>query len=125
MKDKIKILIVDDEEHTRMGYKEVLEMSDYEADAAGDARTGLELAGKKQYDVIITDLRMPEVDGLAFLERLRKFDEISKAIVITAFGSFKTYKKSQDLGAVTYLNKPVKAADLKGAVDEVLGDIGS
>ena len=118
----IKILVVDDEEHTRLGYAEVLRLEDYDVDVAENGAAGLEMAKKNRYDVIITDLRMPEMDGTMFIENLRKFDQDVKVVVITAFGSFKSYKKATSLGVVEYINKPVRAKDLKEAILKVLNN---
>lgn len=118
----IKILVVDDEEHTRLGYAEVLRLEDYDVDVAENGAVGLEMAKKNRYDVIITDLRMPEMDGTVFIENLRKFDQDVKVVVITAFGSFKSYKKATSLGVVEYINKPVRAKDLKEAILKVLNN---
>jgi two-component system response regulator (stage 0 sporulation protein F) len=118
----IRILVVDDEEHTRLGYAEVLRLEDYTVDVAENGAAGLEMVKKNQYDVIVTDLRMPEMDGTMFIENLRKFDNEVKVVVITAFGSFKSYKKATSLGVVEYINKPVRAKDLKDAILKVLGN---
>jgi two-component system response regulator (stage 0 sporulation protein F) len=119
-KEDIKILIVDDEEHTRLGYGEVLKLSGYNVEIAEDGKAGLYLAEKEDFDLIITDLRMPKMGGLEFIEKLREFNPSVKVVVITAFGSFKTYQKSNQLGVIKYLNKPVRAKDLKEAVEELI-----
>ena len=116
----IKILIVDDEEHTRLGYAEVLRLDDYVVDIAENGKEGLRAAQEKEYDVIVTDLRMPEMDGMTFIEKLRKFNQNVKVVVITAFGSFKSFKKVTSLGVVEYINKPVRAKDLKEAIQKVI-----
>ncbi|MDK2792774.1 MAG: two-component system, response regulator, stage 0 sporulation protein [Deferribacteres bacterium] len=116
----IRILVVDDEEHTRLGYAEVLKLDDYNVDVAENGLEGLKLAKANKYDVIVTDLRMPEMDGATFIENLRKFNKEVRVVVITAFGSFKSYKQMTNLGAVEYINKPVRAKDLKEAVQKVL-----
>ncbi|MBZ4644180.1 MAG: two-component response regulator [Deferribacteraceae bacterium] len=116
----IRILVVDDEEHTRLGYAEVLKLDDYNVDVAENGLEGLKLAKANKYDVIVTDLRMPEMDGATFIENLRRFNKEVRVVVITAFGSFKSYKQMTNLGAVEYINKPVRAKDLKEAVQKVL-----
>lgn len=115
----IKILVVDDEEHTRIGYAEVLEMENYDIITAEDAFKAIELLKNNQFNIIVTDLKMPEMDGIALLERVKQISPNTKAIMITAFGSFKTYKKATDNGVVIYLNKPVRAAELIEAVSAV------
>lgn len=114
------VLVVDDEEHTRLGYAEVLRIDGYDVDVAQNGAEGLKRAERKEYQVIVTDLRMPEMDGMTFIERLRNFDPEARVIVITAFGTFKTYKKTKEMGVVSFLNKPVRARDLKEAVAEIL-----
>jgi two-component system response regulator (stage 0 sporulation protein F) len=115
-----KILVVDDEEHTRLGYAEVLEMEGYKVSTAENALIGLDMAENEKFEIIVTDLRMPEMDGLTFVEKLREFDKGVKVIMITAFGSYKTYKKAADCGIILYLNKPVRAAELMEGVKTVM-----
>ena len=114
------VLVVDDEEHTRLGYAEVLRIDGYDVDVAQNGAEGLKRAERKEYQVIVTDLRMPEMDGMTFIDKLRNFDPEARVIVITAFGTFKTYKKTKEMGVVSFLNKPVRARDLKEAVAEIL-----
>lgn len=116
----IRILVVDDEEHTRLGYAEVLRLDDYIVDIAENGKEGLKIAQERNYDVIVTDLRMPEMDGMTFIEKLRKFNPNVKVVVITAFGSFKSFKKMTSLGVIEYINKPVRAKDLKEAIQKVI-----
>lgn len=116
----IRILVVDDEEHTRLGYAEVLRLDDYIVDIAENGKEGLKIAQERNYDVIVTDLRMPEMDGMTFIEKLRKINPNPKVVVITAFGSFKSFKKMTSLGVIEYINKPVRAKDLKEAIQKVI-----
>lgn len=120
MSENVKILVVDDEEHTRLGYAEILKLEGYNVTTADNGFEAFKTASKESFDVIITDLRMPEMDGHQFLEKLRKFDENVKVIIITAFGSFKSYKHSQDMKVLQYLNKPVKASELLGAIEAAI-----
>jgi DNA-binding NtrC family response regulator len=116
--EELKILVVDDEEHTRLGYCEILKMGGHEVDMAVDGMDGLEMSGQKDYDLIITDLRMPRMNGIEFIEKLNEKGNNSKKIVITAFGSYQSYKDTADKGTCVYLNKPVRALDLQEAIYE-------
>ncbi|BAI79657.1 two-component response regulator [Deferribacter desulfuricans SSM1] len=120
MEKNYKILVVDDEEHTRLGYAEVLKLDGYEVETAETGLEGLEKAKQSDFDVIVTDLRMPQMDGLTFIEKLREFNKDVRVVIITAFGTYKSYQKSKQLGVITYLNKPVRAKDLKDAITDVL-----
>jgi len=117
---ELKILVVDDEEHTRLGYSEILKMGGHEVDMAADGQQGLNLAELKEYDVIITDLHMPKMNGVEFIENLSKKNDKAKKIVITAFGSYKSFKETASNGACLYLNKPVRAADLENAIYDAI-----
>lgn len=116
--EELKILVVDDEEHTRLGYAEILKMGGHEVDMASNGQEGLAMAEITEYDVIITDLHMPKMNGAEFIEKLSENNNKAKKIVITAFGSYKSYKDTADHGACMYLNKPVRAADLESAIND-------
>lgn len=116
--ENLTILVVDDEEHTRLGYTEILKMGGYDVDMACDGLEGLQMAEQKKYDLIITDLRMPRLNGMEFISKLNDKGIVAKMIVITAFGSYKSYKDTADQGACVYLNKPIRAADLETAIME-------
>jgi len=122
---ELKILVVDDEEHTRLGYTEILKMGGHEVDMAADGEEGLAKASAKDYDLVITDLHMPRMNGVQFIEKLDESNHICKKIVITAFGSYKSFKDTSEHGACLYLNKPVRAADLEAALYECFGSQAS
>jgi len=117
---EVKVLIVDDEEHTRLGYAEVLRLEGYNVDAAENGREAFLMLQEKDFDVVVTDLRMPEIDGMSLIERIRQIKKDQKIIIITAFGTFKSYKQAKDAGVTMFLNKPVRAKDLKEAVWQIL-----
>lgn len=117
----IKILIVDDEEHTRLGYAEVLKLDGYSVETAENGQEGFNKATEDNFDIIITDLRMPETDGITFIQNLREHNISVPVLVITAFGSYKTYKSAKNLGVIEYLNKPIRAKDLKNAIEKITG----
>ncbi|MGC8925647.1 MAG: response regulator [Calditerrivibrio sp.] len=117
---EIKILIVDDEEHTRLGYAEVLRLEGYVVDTAENGREAFFKLQEMDFDVVVTDLRMPELDGMGLIDRIRQLKENQKIIIITAFGTFKSYKQAKDAGITMFLNKPVRAKDLKEAIIQIL-----
>lgn len=116
----INILIVDDEEHTRLGYAEILRLDGYSVEVAANGNEGFSKALEQEFDIIITDLRMPETDGLRLIQKLRENHINVPIIVITAFGSYKTYKNAKNMGVIEYLNKPIKTKDLKNAIEKIL-----
>ncbi len=119
-KDK-KILIVDDEESMRDACTQVLSRKGYQVDCTGDSLRGLEMARKDIYDVMLLDIRMPKMDGLEILAKLKVERNISaKIIVITGYGSIPIAVEAMRHGAFNFLTKPYSAADLKEAVDDAL-----
>lgn len=120
MENKIRILVVDDEEHTRLGYAEVLRLEGYSVETAENGKEALIKMKEQDFDVVVTDLRMPEMDGLSFISQVRNIAPDQKVIIITAFGTFKAYKQSKEAGVTLFLNKPVRAKDLKEAIVQIL-----
>lgn len=109
---KPSILIVDDERNTREGLRRAL-ARDYEVYLADNGAVGLEMVLDSRYDLVLTDLRMPKMDGLAFLERLRVMDDPPICIMMTAYGSIDTAVAAVKAGAADYITKPVNLDDLE------------
>jgi DNA-binding NtrC family response regulator len=121
---KKKILIIDDEESIRDGCMQVLSRKGFQVDSTGDAILGLEMALKNIYDVILLDIRMPKIDGLEILKKLKVEKNISaKVIIITGYGSISLAVEAMRQGAFNFLTKPYSASELKGAVEEALKHI--
>jgi two-component system response regulator HydG len=118
---KKKILIIDDEESIRDGCTQVLSRKGFQVESTGDAILGQEMALKNIYDVILLDIRMPKMDGLEILKKLKVEKNISaKVIIITGYGSISMAVEAMRQGAFNFLTKPYSASDLKGAVEEAL-----
>ena len=116
-----KILIIDDEESMRDACTQVLSRKGYQVECTGDALRGLAMALKDIYDVILLDVRMPKMDGLEILAKLKVERNISaKIIVVTGYGSIPIAVEAMREGAYNFLTKPYSAADLKKAVEDAL-----
>lgn len=118
-----KILIVDDEENTRIGLVKLLCHDGYRAEAVANGFEALNYLDKKNVDLIITDINMPKMNGLVFLHELHQSYPEIKVIMITAYGQVGSYLETIDLGAVEYLNKPVKIIDLKAVIDRMFNQV--
>ncbi|MBM4271587.1 MAG: sigma-54-dependent Fis family transcriptional regulator [Deltaproteobacteria bacterium] len=117
----IKILIVDDEESIRDGCQQILTRKGYQVETTGHALQGLEMALRNIYDVILLDVRMPEMDGLQMLKKLKSENNITaKIIIITGFGSIALAVEAMRQGAFNFLSKPYSAGELREAVEEAL-----
>src|SRR5512133_2157414 len=101
---KHRILVVEDEEKLRRVIELQLASSGYEVDKAGTAEEALRLAGRA--DLVLTDLRLPGMDGLELLALLRRQDSQSPVVVMTAFGTVEIAVQAMKAGAVDFLPKP-------------------
>jgi two-component system response regulator HydG len=114
------VLIVDDEANARKGLKTLLEQSGFEVMTAGDGAEALDILATTPPDVVVTDLRMPRVDGLELLRRARLAMEDLPVIVVTAFGAIDSAIHAMRAGAEDYLEKPVQIEELEVVLDRAL-----
>ncbi len=99
------ILIIDDEESVRHSLSGTLSRAGYAVTAVASAREGLEQLRKERFDVVLCDVRMPEMDGLAFLEAAGGASAESGIIIMSAYGDMELAREAVRRGAVDYLNK--------------------
>jgi len=114
-----KILIVDDEENARIGLSKLLSQEGYQVSAVGNGYEALEFLGNEQVSLVITDINMPEMDGLVFLRELNREYPSTDVIMITAYGGVESYLEAMNLGAFEYLNKPIRLNELKSVMDKI------
>ena len=112
LKNMAKILIIDDERAIRNTLKEILEFEGYTIDVAENGRAGLDRALAGSYDLIFTDIKMPELDGLEFLSHYRAGmaehnSEEAPVVVITGHGSVDTAVDALKGGAFDFIQKPL------------------
>src|SRR5260370_3295406 len=113
-----KVLIVDDEEAQRTGLASMVSSWGYTADTAPDGQVALEKLNSGSYQVLVTDLMMPKMDGFELLKRLTGQGNMPPAIVLTAFGNIHTSIATiHDLGAYWVLEKPIPPAAFRILLD--------
>ena len=113
-----RILIVDDEPTLRLGFSFALKTEDYEVDAACNGREALEFLQEEKYDLVILDLRMPEMDGLETLSAIRqnkKFKHLP-VILCSAHINASTAVNALNLSCFHFLSKPVRPSELREEV---------
>jgi two-component system response regulator PilR (NtrC family) len=115
-----RILVVDDEETAREELAEAIRDAGMEVATAENGRRGLELAGEMAFDVCVTDIRMPEMDGIELLERLRRTSPKTLTIILTAYGALETALAALRTGAADYILKPVIFDDLLHKIRRLL-----
>ncbi|HEX8450616.1 MAG TPA: sigma-54 dependent transcriptional regulator [Longimicrobium sp.] len=116
-----KILVADDERHIVEGLQMLLADDGYEVDTATDGKTAWEMVkGGGGYGVVLADLRMPELDGLALFAKMREAGIASEIIIITGSASVDSAVAAMREGAYDYLEKPLNVARLKALLPKAL-----
>jgi len=111
--NKVRILIVDDEKDMRDFLEIMLGKEGYEAVSAPTAMIALDYYKEKSFDLVISDIRMPEMEGLEFLKALKEMDPDAIVIMITAYASVDTAIEAMKNGAYDYFTKPFKVDEIK------------
>ena len=117
----VSILIIEDEEQIRGLLAAMLEEAGYHVMCAGNGAEGLRLFEQKSFDLVITDIMMPEKDGIETIRELKRESPQMKIIAITGYrGRFNRLPAAEFLGAELTLMKPFTRAELLGKVHELL-----
>jgi len=117
---RAKILCIDDEEGMREMLSFVLESEGYEVKTADTGENGLMTLEEERFDMVITDMKMPGIDGVEVVKRLKQLDLTIQVIVITGYATLETAIGVLRYGAADYLKKPVNNEDLIISIENVL-----
>jgi Response regulator containing CheY-like receiver, AAA-type ATPase, and DNA-binding domains len=118
--NKKKVLIVDDQIGIRILLSEVFTSEGYEAFQASGGNAALEIAAQESPDLVLLDMKIPGMDGLEILRRLKKVNESIKVIMMTAYGELNMIRVATELGALMHFTKPFDIDELRIAVNNVL-----
>jgi DNA-binding NtrC family response regulator len=114
-----RVLIVDDEPNVRLNFRTALETEHCDVFEATSAGQALELLAEHSFALAILDLRMPGMDGLELLAKMRENGIKVPAVMATAYGDVPNAVKAMKLGAIDFLQKPLRPNDLRDIVDEI------
>jgi CheY-like chemotaxis protein/anti-anti-sigma regulatory factor len=117
---RYRVLVVDDEENVRLTTAAILEQEGYEVATASDGREALELAARKHYDLVLTDLRMEDMDGITLLHELQGRHPDTVTVVLTGYATIESSIDALRQGVYDYLTKPCVVEDLKRTVRRAL-----
>lgn len=109
---KPKVLIVDDEKGLRTGVQRILEMEGYEVDVAENGFEGISLGTQKEYDIAIIDLKMPDIEGIEVLKKIKQKFPNTVCFIVTAYASYDTAIEATRIGAQGYITKPFTPEEL-------------
>ena len=119
---RARVLVVDDEPAIRDLLSKTLALAEYEVDLAPDGKTALERLRIVPYDLLITDLRMPGVDGLTVIREGRRLRPDLPVIIITGYSSEASAIEAVNLGVSGYLTKPFRVPRVLAAAAKALGE---
>lgn len=118
--DKARILVVDDEEVVLSSCRRILTKAGYEVTLAQNPRGAMVSIERESYDVVITDLVMPEVGGMDILKAVKKTSPETEVIIITGYGTIRNAVEAMSLGARDYISKPFTPKELNASVEKAL-----
>lgn len=118
-----RILVVDDEDNARVALSKILTHDGYDVASASNGLEALNYLRSNEVELIITDLNMPEMNGLNFLRMLNRDHPASNVIMVTAYGEVESYLEAMTLGVFEYINKPVRYDDLKKVINKIFKTI--
>jgi excisionase family DNA binding protein len=119
---RARVLVVDDEATIRDLLAKTLALAEYDVDLAPDGRTALERLRIIPYDLLITDLKMPGVDGLAVIREARRLKADIPVIIITGFSTEASAIEAVNLGVSGYLTKPFRVPRVLAVAAKALGE---
>jgi excisionase family DNA binding protein len=117
-----RVLVVDDEANIRDLLSKTLALAEYDVDLAPDGRTAIERLRVIPYDLLITDLKMPGVDGLAVIREARRLKADIPVIIITGFSTEASAIEAVNLGVSGYLTKPFRVPRVLAVAAKALGE---
>jgi DNA-binding NtrC family response regulator len=119
--EKKKVLVIDDEQIVLDSVSQILIDDNYEVDVSLSGREGLDWAIERPYDIILTDIRMPDIGGMRVLRDIKRVKSSLPVVIITGYATTKSAVQAMKLGAAEYIEKPFEPEQLLDAVARALG----
>ncbi|MBI3587222.1 MAG: response regulator [Ignavibacteriales bacterium] len=123
MAEKNRILVVDDEDALRTVLSSELEGEGYKVNTAADGAEAITILKSQAFDLILLDIKMPNVDGFEVLKFVKDNHPTTKVIMLTGFADLKNAIESKKLGAEDFVSKPYDLVDLLTTVERVLSGV--
>ncbi len=120
MEEKVKIIVVDDEPNVLESFKMILSIKDYEVFPFPDGPSALKTIEKGKYDIAFVDLRLPEMDGIEVLKKIKELDQTIEVIIVTAYATEASHANAITYGALEYLRKPFLMEEIYELVERGL-----
>ncbi len=120
IRKKYKILVVDDEPLIRESLYEIFKIQGYRVHRCASAEEAMEILEKNSMDIIISDLKLPQMSGIDFLKKAKKKNSNMEFILITGYGSIDTAVDAMKNGAYTYITKPINDEEIKIIINKII-----
>src|SRR5208283_5745700 len=118
--NKGRVLIIDDEDIVRVSCRRILVPEGYEVETTKSAAEGFDILAEGDIDVVVTDLKMPQIDGMQVVKKVKEEWPDTEVIMITGYQTISTAVEAIKLGAFDYIEKPFIPSALVEAVDKAL-----
>jgi len=115
----LRVLVVEDDDELRRAIREVFLMRGFAVNTARDGSSAVELAQQERYDVVVSDIRLPGLDGIGVARRLTGMKEAPRVVLMTAYPEWKVYEEAREAGALRVIKKPVGLGHLASLVEEL------
>jgi len=124
MNNKLKILVLDDEEIVVTRLKATLEKDGYIVETFIDSRKAKERIEQNKYDIVVTDLKMANIDGMQLFQFVKEKYPDTEVILISGFATLKVVKDALQAGVRDVIAKPFKISQIKELINKIASDIG-
>jgi DNA-binding NtrC family response regulator len=120
------VLVVDDEKNIRTMLTRALDLEGFEVSSAADGKSGLEMSAAERFELVLLDLKLPDITGLQVLEQLREREESPAVVMMSGHGTLEAAVKATQLGALDFLEKPIEMERMLLTVGNALrlGELG-
>jgi DNA-binding NtrC family response regulator len=125
MSERLSVLLLDDEPIVGKRLKPALAKIGCDVEVFQDPRAALERINQKEFDIVVTDIRMDEIDGLQILEKIVKKSKRTKVIMITGYAMMAVAREAMEKGAFDFIAKPFKPDDLRKVIAKAAKTLGS
>jgi len=119
--EKKKALVIDDEQIVLDSVSQILTDEGYEVDVSLSGREGLDWAIERPYDIVLTDIRMPDIGGMRVLRDIKRIKPSLPVVIITGYATVKSATQAMKLGAADYIEKPFEPEELIESVARAIG----
>lgn len=118
--ERKRALVIDDEQIVLDSVRKILSEDDYEVEATLSGRQGLEWAVQKDYDIVLTDMKMPDIGGMVVLRDVKRAKPLMPVVIITGYATVRSAVQAMKLGAADYIEKPFTPDELLNALNRAI-----